>query len=446
MRRTLTRTRCVACSVCRPRRPRLAQQIGQLLLRRVHAARRRRTLALGRAQRRRARQQPQLLRLRHQRFRAARRSAASGWSRSANYVEAGLGVGFSRRRVSTASTRDLPINDDFAKSSRSCKLRIVPFTATFRFAAARTDRERSSRTSAPASAVFAGATRRPASSSTSATSTIFRGYASSASGTAIGPVILGGIRFRSDQMRTSAAKSAIRTRKASFRRPGTSRQQDRSRRLVTYLLHVQRCGSDAYQFAADRARRRRRRTRARIPSSKAGVLARDRCARMSPPSACSSISIQPGERPRRASSAFSQMSPLPSCRKSRERGSRVARQLLHVVPERSHARHDRLAVVLRRAGTRSRCRRCGVRADPTALRRPSARRRSSGGDLDDRATTDEHGGRDRREPRAHRAATASPRQIACRGNERHHVADAIADAPRGTRATARRRRRAAQAQ
>ncbi len=94
-------------------------------------------------------------------------------------------------------------------------------------------------------------------------------------------------------------------------------------------------------------------------------------ASMSPPSAFSSISIQPrtGAAP---VSAASQMSPLPSCRKSRIAKS-GRRRLLHVVAERSHARHDLVAAerLHEAGGDRART---GGSADPTALRRPSARR------------------------------------------------------------------------
>ena len=157
---------------------------------------------------------------------------------------------------------------------------------------------------------------------------------------------------------------------------------------------------------------------ARVAVEKRGLLARDRFASMSPPSAFSSISIQPAYG-RGPSSAASQMSPLPSCRKSRSAKPRAT--VLHVVAERAHARHDRVAVVLARQarGDTSRARR--VRADPIAPRPPSARTRRAAAARRRDAAPASDGAATR--ARCDRRPTASAGADRLDRDQRHHVAD-----------------------
>ena len=157
-----------------------------------------------------------------------------------------------------------------------------------------------------------------------------------------------------------------------------SADEDRSRRL-DLRGHVQRPvldrsrGSPVCDPAASRSRRRivsapvraterrrlrrRARTRREIAGSRVHVSPACRRPRPSPRSASSRQTAAD------RSSAFSQMSPLPSCRKSRM-AETAPRQVLHVVAERAHAGHDRLAAVAAAPGSASpaRARRCSGRS------------------------------------------------------------------------------------
>ena len=191
--------------------------VRQLLSRRLRAASRRLALALRRPQRRRARQQPE-------------RSSIFDID-DFNSVTVGgewlVALGDTRKRgwarllLRTGADsiyRDL-VNEDQTEIEQELKLRIVPFTATFRFLPLGRDPP-SSRTSAPASAVLVALHARPASSSISTR----RSSARPTSATEAPPGRSSSAASGSRSARgISAARSAIRRPKASCRRTRGSR-------------------------------------------------------------------------------------------------------------------------------------------------------------------------------------------------------------------------------
>ena len=164
MRRLLAAVGFCSCSLRAARAgDGLRAAVGELLRRRLRAAGRRR---LATTERRRARRTTSTSWRSTSATSTASRSAANTWSASATSSTRGLGVGYLPAHACRASTPTSSTTNG-SEIEQDLKLRIVPFTATFRFLPFGRSRGGSSRTSAAASASSTGATARPASSSTS---------------------------------------------------------------------------------------------------------------------------------------------------------------------------------------------------------------------------------------------------------------------------------------
>ena len=103
-------------------------------------------------------------------------------------------LGAGRQLLPGHGAEHLPgsVDENGFEIAQELKLRQIPMSGTVRFLPLGREAA-SSRTSAPASASSTGATPRPVTSSTSNDDVFFDSF--EADGTAVGPVILGGVRF-----------------------------------------------------------------------------------------------------------------------------------------------------------------------------------------------------------------------------------------------------------